>query len=195
MGSRAFAVSAVVTVVMVALAAEAAPVDQKKEMAARKAFAAGEWSAALDLFAQLYAETLHPVYLRNIGRCHQRLREPQKAIDAFNDYLAKGKVSADERAEIQGYIKEMEALRQEKDAQAARAAKAEQPAPQPLPPTLRPEPPPAQIVTAPVPEEPPVYKRWWFWTAVGVAVAGGVAAALLLRPSSDNCPRGVTTCM
>jgi hypothetical protein len=187
MGSRAFAVSAVV---MVALAAQAAPVDQKKEMAARKAFAAGEWSAALDLFAQLYAETLHPVYLRNIGRCHQRLREPQKAIDAFNDYLAKGKVSADERAEIQGYIKEMEALREEKAAEVRR-----QQAPQPLPPALRPEPPPpVQIATAPAPEEAPVYKRSWFWTAVGVAVAGGVVTAILLRPSSDNCPRGVSAC-
>ena len=65
-------------------------------------------------FAKLYAETLHPVYLRNIGRCHQKMREPQKAIDAFQDYLAKEKkISADERAEIDGYIKEMETLRDE----------------------------------------------------------------------------------
>jgi len=28
----------------------------------------------------------------------------------------------------------------------------------------------------------PVYKKWWFWTGVGTAVAGGTAAAFLLRP-------------
>ena len=59
------------------------------EMKARESFAAGRYDEALELFAKLYAETLHPVYLRNIGRCHQKMREPQKAIDAFKDYLAK----------------------------------------------------------------------------------------------------------
>jgi hypothetical protein len=28
----------------------------------------------------------------------------------------------------------------------------------------------------------PVYKKWWFWTGLGTAVAGGTAAAFLLRP-------------
>jgi hypothetical protein len=51
-----------------------------------------------------------------------------------------------------------------------------------------PAPPPVQVVAT------PVYRRWWFWTAIGVVVAGGVAAAFVLRPSSDNCPRGVTAC-
>jgi hypothetical protein len=27
---------------------------------------------------------------------------------------------------------------------------------------------------------PRVYERWWFWTIVGVAVAGGVTAGVLL---------------
>ena len=50
---------------------------KQKELAARKAFASGDWDKALDLFSDLYAETLHPVYLRNIGRCHQKKREPE----------------------------------------------------------------------------------------------------------------------
>ncbi len=88
--------------------------DHATEMKAREDFAAGRYDEALELFAKLYAETLNPVYLRNIGRCHQKLRHPDKAIDAFKDYLAKGKkISTDERAEINGYIKEMEALRDE----------------------------------------------------------------------------------
>ena len=35
----------------------------------------------------------------------------------------------------------------------------------------------------------PVYKRWWFWTGLGVAVAGGTATAFLLRPGTEP-PRG-----
>jgi tetratricopeptide (TPR) repeat protein len=33
----------------------------------------------------------------------------------------------------------------------------------------------------------PVYGRWWFWTGVGAALAGGTAAALMLRPG-DQAP-------
>ena len=101
-------------VLAVALASGEALADRATEMKAREAFAAGRYEDALGLFAKLYAETLHPVYLRNIGRCHQKLRQPEKAIDKFNEYLAKEKkIAPDERAEIDGYIKEMEALRDE----------------------------------------------------------------------------------
>src|SRR5260221_9795840 len=111
------------------------------EMKARESFAAGRYDEALQTFAKLYAETLHPVYLRNIGRCHQKMREPQKAIDAFQEYLAKtksgkDKISPDERAEIEGYIKEMRALR-DQDAHAAAA------------------PPVTPLTTAPVAPAPP----------------------------------------
>ena len=56
-------------------------------MKARESFAAGRYDEALEIFAKLYAETLNPIYLRNIGRCHQKLKQPDKAIDAFHDYL------------------------------------------------------------------------------------------------------------
>ena len=80
------------------LAARNATAADSRELKAREAFAAQRYQEALDLFAKLYAETLHPVYLRNIGRCHQKLRQPEKAIDTFNEYLAKEKmITADER--------------------------------------------------------------------------------------------------
>src|ERR1022692_3917370 len=119
---RAGTVRGAVLVVVLAFSAMTgvAHADHAGEMKARESFAAGRFDEALELFAKLYAETLNPIYLRNIGRCHQKLREPQKAIDAFHDYLAKGKkISADERAEIDGYVKEMEALRDEQAKQAA----------------------------------------------------------------------------
>jgi len=183
--------------------------NNQLEMKARESFAAGRYDEALQTFAKLYAETLQPVYLRNIGRCHQKMREPQKAIDAFKDYLAKSpktgkeKVSAEERTEIEGYIKEMEALRDEQ----ARA-----PAPpvtpvtpiQPAnpPPTgitapLLAAPPPAETLSTPPapPEGHPIYTRWWFWTGLGVLVVGGVVAAVVLSSGSGGkptCPMGVT---
>src|SRR4051794_26872725 len=108
---------------VIGLGGAAQAADRQNEMKARESFAAGRYDEALQLFAKLYAETLHPVYLRNIGRCHQKMREPQKAIDAFQDYLAKSKkLPPDERTEIQGYIKEMEGLRDEQARDAKLAA-------------------------------------------------------------------------
>jgi hypothetical protein len=188
--------------------------DHAGEMKARESFAAGRFDEALEMFAKLYAETLNPIYLRNIGRCHQKLRDPQKAIDAFHDYLAKGKkISPDERAEIEGYIKEMETLRDEQAKQAAVPPAPVQPIPAPQPTGTPPPgyaaPPsggyPAQptqtsgsLVTQPGPPPPaessPFYEKWWFWTAVGVVVAGGIVAALLLPggTSKPACPSSVT---
>jgi len=35
----------------------------------------------------------------------------------------------------------------------------------------------------------PFYKTWWFWTAAGVVVAGGIAATV-----GGSAPKGLTTC-
>src|SRR5258708_35518510 len=134
-------------------------------MKARESFAAGRYDEALDTFAKLYAKTLNPVYLRNIGRCFQKKREPQKAIDSFQDYLTKtksgkNKISADERAEIEGYIKEMQALREEQAHPAATPPVTPltpvSPTPPPsAPPPVAPENAPAATLatTAPPPDE------------------------------------------
>jgi hypothetical protein len=131
--------------VMVLAFAGAAHADHAGEMKARESFAAGRYDEALQSFAKLYAETLNPIYLRNIGRCQQKLKQPDKAIDAFHDYLIKGgkKISADEKAEINGYIKEMEALRDEQ-------ASKQQATPPPVTPVA-----PVQPIQPAQPEGPP----------------------------------------
>jgi tetratricopeptide (TPR) repeat protein len=202
--------------------------DKQAELKARQAFAASRYDEAIEIFAQLYAETLNPIYLRNIGRCHQKKREPEKAIDTFQDYLAKGKsITPSEKKEIQGYIKEMEQLRdeqaKEREAAAAKAAAAAA-----TPPTTGPGysgvspntstvngigsspngittlPPPndpgtATLVATPGSRQPPeesrpIYKRWWFWTAIGVVAAGGVAAALLIPGGVTKPPCTIAEC-
>jgi tetratricopeptide (TPR) repeat protein len=40
-------------------------------------------------------------------------------------------------------------------------------------------------------ESHPIYTRWWFWTAIGVVVAGGVILALAAK-HDPSCPGGYT---
>jgi hypothetical protein len=202
----ALVVSAVALRPARAFAANAA--DHEMEMKARESFAAGRFDEALQTFAKLYAETLHPVYLRNIGRCHQKLREPQKSIDSFRDYLAKAKnVSPQEQAEIEGYIREMQAL-QAAQTQPGVGAGGPASAPSsdhpPGPPSLVPGPvvqegpatsPPPGATLGPASSgegtpsaSAPFYSRWWFWTAAGVVVAGGVVAAFALSGGASRPP-------
>jgi hypothetical protein len=64
----------------------------------------------------------------------------------------------------------------------------------PLP--AAPQPPAAAAtvdLTAPqpaAPEKPPITSKWWFWTAIGAAVVGGVVAIYLVSrtPSPPGCP-------
>ncbi len=82
--------------------------DRSTEVKARRAFVSGDFKAALALHEELFSETLHPVYLRNIGRCHQKLGAAERGIEFLRQYLAKGKgITPDERAEVNGYIDEM----------------------------------------------------------------------------------------
>ncbi len=164
----------------------------KREVEARQAFAAGQYQQALDLYAQLYADKVHPTYLRNIGRCYQNLQEPDKAINAFRDYLRQAKdLSSAEKSEIDGYIAEMEAMKAQQEgaaqASAAKAAAAQQPALPPANPTVAPIASNTSAtntlqLTNPTPEplaQPtPFYKKGWFWGVVGVAVVGGVVGGL-----------------
>jgi tetratricopeptide (TPR) repeat protein len=116
----------------------AAPID-KREVQARKDFAAGRYEQAAELFAELFALTSDPIHLRNIARCYQSLKRPTEAISNFENYLRKAnKLSPTEREEIQGYIKEMEAL---------------QAAQRPAPPRPEPEQ-PAAVTPAPAPAAP-----------------------------------------
>jgi len=56
-----------------ALPAAAVDDDSADEEHARTYFVTGEYKQALDIYARLYVRTNHPTYLRNIGRCQQKL--------------------------------------------------------------------------------------------------------------------------
>src|SRR6478609_7029045 len=114
--------------------APARAADAPAEIEGRTLFAKGEYQKALDVFAALFARTADPVYLRNIGRCQQKLHRPAPAIDAFEEYLRRVPgMKPSERAEIKGFIAEMNALRDAQAASAAPAGARASPAPAPLP--------------------------------------------------------------
>jgi tetratricopeptide (TPR) repeat protein len=199
-------VTALVVVVALALgAARVSAATDARELKAREDFASGRFQDALDIFARLYAESLHPNYLRNIARCYQKLGQPDRAIDTFRDYLQKAKgVTPDERQEIDGYIKEMEDLKREQAgaAQPAAAPAALPAAPEPTAPATSGapvivvnNPPPASSPAA----ETPIYSKWWFWTLIGgAAIAAGVgiaaAAGAFTKTQNAACPPSPWMC-
>jgi hypothetical protein len=149
---RGGALLGAVLVMVLGFAGAAQAAGPKEEKKAIQSFAAGRYDEALEIYAKLYADTLNPVYLRNIGRCHQKLKQADKAIESFRDYLDKGKnISADEKAQVNGYIKDMEALR---DEQAGRP-QAPPPGPGPVGPAPVQPIPAAPPSAAPGPSAPP----------------------------------------
>jgi tetratricopeptide (TPR) repeat protein len=199
---RIFAV--VVAASLALLATRSAMAADNRELRAREAFAAQRYQDALDLFAKLYAETLHPIYLRNIGRCYQNLDQPDQAISSFKEYLRKAKnLPADETHEIEGFIKEMEDLKAKKEASASGAtppkAETSDSTVKPLPSAT--QPPAGGTANAslivkpaePPPEESsPIYGRWWFWAIVAGVVAAGVGVAfatgVFTKTEDAGCP-------
>jgi len=190
-------------------AAAAAAGAEDQDLKARKLFAAGDYRQALEIYVNLYAETLHPTYLRNIGRCQQNLGEADKAIGSFREYLRKAKdLSPAQRQEIEGHIAEMEELKRKQaggggagssstspSASTSAAAGAASPAPVALaaPPPATSEPAPAALLSSPAPAPAddggsPFYTRAWFWVVVGAVAAGTAATVFLLSRDTSQGP-------
>ena len=109
----------------VIFAGSVAHADDDRELTAREEFAAGRYQQALDIYAKLFAETLHPTYLRNVGRCHQMLGNADQAIKTFREYLRRvPNLAPAQRAEVEGFIAEMEALKKTQEKAAADRATA-----------------------------------------------------------------------
>jgi hypothetical protein len=158
--AAAFASAALLAILILGRPPAAVAADDPREVQGRALFAKGEYEKAIEVFATLFAETADPIYLRNIGRCHQMLRQPQPAINAFREYLRRARVRPAERQEIEGFIREMEALKAA--APAREATKAEAPPVTPLPPppvatppsAAPPAPAPAPAAASPAPAPP-----------------------------------------
>jgi hypothetical protein len=131
--------------------ASSAAERQARGDTAARAFLTGKYEEALHIYSELYIESGgRPEYLRNIGRCQQKLKQYDLAIDTFRDYLRRmKKVSAEERREIEGFISVIETAR-------GNQASGEKPAEKaPEQPAVAPPPPPPVAVTPPAPQQAP----------------------------------------
>jgi hypothetical protein len=96
-----------------ALGALTAEQESETMREAETAMVGGQYEKALPLYAKLFGETRNPVYLRNLGRCHQFLKHADEAILTFQQYLSQNAASIPEaeKVEVQAFIKEMEDLK------------------------------------------------------------------------------------
>jgi len=108
---------------VIVLAASAAPKTDSREEAARGFFAAAKYQEAIDLYSQLFAKYLHPDYIYNIGRCYQNMGAPDKALQSFHEFARKTKrLDPEMRKELDTHIKEMEALKDQRESLTAKLA-------------------------------------------------------------------------
>jgi hypothetical protein len=182
-----------------------------------KLFEGGRFEPALVEFQSAYRRRQMPWLLINIGRTLHRLGRPREALEYYDRHRqAEAKPDAETLDRLEKYTAQARALADTNPTTpppetppdpplttepAAAPGAAAAPGTAAAPPaavTPAAATPPA-IATAPTPPQPehkPVYKKWWFWTAIGGGVAAiaviGIVAGVAAN-SSPGLPSGVTT--
>jgi hypothetical protein len=81
-----------------------------REAEAKKACLGGGADHGIELLAELYAETNDPTYIYNQGRCFEQNGRSTDALTRFREYLRKApSLGAEEKAQVQAHIADMEA--------------------------------------------------------------------------------------
>jgi tetratricopeptide (TPR) repeat protein len=162
---------------------------------------ANDYRAAAHAFEAGYAAAPRVGFLLNIGNCYRKLGELSRAREFYWRFLDAAPKEHPSRPAVMDYLRAMEQI--EADGVSVDAASGAHAAHAP-PATVRPAakakvpawtPPDATapgltvIEERPI-EKPPLYKRWWFWTALGGVVAAGATAFVLTRPASCGATLG-----
>lgn len=134
-----------------ALAAGLGAKETARAKQARQLYKEGKYEDAAKIFSDLSAERPDVlVFTRNLGACYYYLRRPEPALSNLREYLQRASdIAADDRAEVERWIAEMERLRDQPSGTASATAAA------PAAATQSPFPaPPATSPTSPVPATP-----------------------------------------
>jgi tetratricopeptide (TPR) repeat protein len=158
---------------------------------------ANDYRAAARAFEQGYAAAPRVGFLLNIGNCYRKLGELSKAREFYWRFLDAAPKDHPSRPAVMDYLRAMEQI--EADGVSVDAASGAHPPARPAgtaaprlaqippPPAWQPTPGPAPglmvVDERPAPAPRPLYKRWWFWTAIGGLVAAGATAYVLTRPA------------
>ncbi len=177
-----------IVAIPVAAAAEDPAAARARYKSGTKHFDLGEFKAALEDFKEAFRLKEDPVILYNIGQCYRLLQDNVEAVRAYRSYLRRAP-EAPNRVEVEAKIA---TLQQAIDSQ-ERATK--MPPNQVVPEGGRPPetgPGPTTttttttVIATPPPANTPVYKKWWFWTAIGAVVVVGVGVGLGVGLSSSS---------
>ncbi len=199
MGSWIRSVTRLLSMVLsltLALGPAAARADTAAETKARalykdgmKAYDLGDFAGALGLYSEAYKLTQLPGFLFNIAQCHRQLNDFERAAFFYGRFIDNSKPKASNVDLATQLLGEMKARQEQKVAaeqkkadedarladdarKAADAPKVASLVPVPVPVLDLPPPPP------PPAEDSPVYKKWWFWTLVGVGVAAAAGTTV-----------------
>jgi tetratricopeptide (TPR) repeat protein len=200
--------SALALVLVLTASARAAEPSSEEAKAhfhkATVAYNLGKYAEAVKEFEAAYALTLDANMLFNIAQSYRMAGEIDKALTTYRSFIRSAPKS-EQRGLAEAKIRELEQQRASVPPPTVAPAP---PGPAPAPvlvsaaaPVQQPDMSgagkasenalPNVLVTAPAPTPepapaPPFYKRWPFWTAVGVVVAGGVVLGVVLASRKSD---------
>jgi tetratricopeptide (TPR) repeat protein len=158
-----------------ALPEAAAPADVEVDehvAQGHRLYLLGRYQDAIAEYRRAYELRADPQFLFQIAEAYRQLGATEQALFYYERYLA-GAAAGPDRAVAEQRVAEIESLR------------AAPPPPSPAA-GLVAAPGAAQGTTGKHPA--PVWRRWWLWTAIGVALAAGATAAALAGRSEASTP-------
>ena len=211
----------VVVLATLLMAVGAARAAEPRAEKAREHFQQGDtyfklekYANALQEFEQAYLAKQDPSFLYNIAQCHRLMGNRVEAIRFYKRYVSDAPAAAN-RGSPRSTSATSKRRWTRKSSPAHMSPGAGAPASPvcadrrrlgPAQPRLRPSrstpgaPPPtarcsATATAAPTPpqtDDRPIYTKWWFWTAVGGVVVGGIARGAAGRAAIRRVPTGRT---
>ena len=130
----------------------------------------GRYQGAIAEYRRAYELRADPPFLFQIAESYRQLGATEQALFYYDRYLA-GAADGSDREAAEERVSELERLRARPAVAAA----------------------PPGLITAPgtgagARPPTPVWRRWWFWTAIGAALAAGVTVAALAGRSESTIP-------
>jgi tetratricopeptide (TPR) repeat protein len=196
-------VCAIVCALATAAAAQPAPqpplqAAQDPKVQARKLFdeatehyKLGRFAVALEGYEQAYALFKAPAFLFNIAQCHFQLGNWDRAAFFFEGYLRE-QPNAANRALVEDLIRdarEREAASRTDEQRELDLEKARRELERKEQERLAAERERNQLALQ-VETQPPVYKKWWFWTIVGGVAVASVATTVAFATRDTVLPSG-----
>lgn len=151
----------------------------------------GQYQQALEAFKAAYALKQVPMVLINLAQTHLKLQQPKEALQHCELYLlADPNPQPAVRTRLEGYMTRARSMLPPPPGPPGPPAPLPPAPPAPLPPA------PAPTIVRPLasslpalrltptgtipPPAAPLYRRAWFWSVMGVIVAGGVVTGAVL---------------